>query len=184
MGQGLGLKIVKDLTGLLNGNIKVTSEEQKGTSFNITIPFEVRDVREKRKSIPKGSGIVLSKRMLVVEDEEINQMLFMKTFINNNKGYQLEMAQNGNHAFELLNKKKYDAIILKKTLTDMDTLVFIEKLRGLPNELIATIPILMASGSTMLDEQERFLSAGATAFLTKPYTKRALFKILEKLIQS
>ena len=184
VGQGLGLKIVKELTGLLNGSIKVTSEAQKGTSFNITIPFEIRDTREKRKSIPKGSGIVLSKRILIVEDEEINQMLFMKTFINNEKGYQLEMAQNGDHAFELLNKKKYDAIILKRTLTDMDSLAFIKKLRSLSNEVISTMPVLMASGSTMLDEQEQFLSAGATAFLPKPYTKRELFKILEKVIQS
>ena len=184
VGQGLGLKIVKDLTGLLNGNIQVASKEQEGTSFNITIPFEIRDVREKRKSVPKGSGIVLSKRILIIEDEEINQMLFMKTFINNEKGYQLEMAQNGDHAFELLNNKKYDAIILKRTLTDMDALEFIEKLRSNPNELIATMPVLMASGSTMLDEQERLLSAGATAFLPKPYTKRELFKILEKVIQN
>lgn len=183
MGQGIGLKIVKDLTALLHGNIQVASEENKGTSFNITLPFEIREVREKRKSIPKGSGILLSKRILTIEDEEINQMLFMKIFINNDKGYQLEMAQNGEHALELLNKKKYDAIIIKTTLTDMGGLEFIEKLRGISNEQLATLPILMASGSTMLDEQERVLSAGATAFLPKPFTKRELFNILEKVIK-
>lgn len=184
VGQGLGLKIVKDLVNLLNGNVTVSSKENQGTSFHLTLPFEVRDVKPKRKSVPKGSGIMMSKRILIVENEEINQMLFMKMFLNNQKGYHFEIADTASTALKFLNAKKYDVIIVKMTMPDMEGLSFIEQLRNHEIEQIKNTPILMASGSTMINEQERSLSAGANAFLPKPYSKKELFNMIESVLKS
>ena len=184
VGQGLGLKIVKDLVTLLNGNVIVSSKENEGTSFHLTLPFEIREVKPKRKSVPKGSGIMMSKRILIIENEEINQMLFMKMFLNNPKGYHFEIADTASTALQFLDAKKYDVIIIKMTLPDMEGLPFIEQLRNHEDEQIRNTPILMASGSTMINEQERSLSAGANAFLPKPYSKKELFNMLESLLKS
>jgi len=183
LGEGLGLKIVKDLVELLQGTITVTNGPERGAIFMCSLPFEKRKSKREKKTIKKGSGIYQSKRILIVEDQPDNQMLLMKTFLNNDKGYVIEIASNAAQAFDLLENRKYDLIISKNALADEDGVVFIQKLQQHHLEKIGAIPILVASGSTMILEQQEFLTAGASDFLPKPYTKKELFKCIEKLIR-
>ncbi len=182
IGEGLGLKIVKDLVALLNGTITVKSGAE-GTVFVCSLPFEKRKASRVKKTVKKGSGIFQSKRILIVEDEPTNQMLWMKTFLNNEKGYVIEIANNASHAFQLLETRKYDLTIVKKKLPDMDGLIFVDKMKSNAVDTIASTPILVASGSTMIEEQQEFLDSGAQLFLPKPYSKKELFKSIEKLIR-
>ncbi len=183
IGEGLGLKIVKDLTELLEGTISVTSESGKGTTFKLELPFELRKSQREKKTVAKGSGILISKRILIAEEKSANQMLFMKTFLNNEKGYVIEIASSGAHVLELINKKPYSLLLIKRTYPDMDSLDLIKEIRENDSDEVANMPILMASGSTMLSEQHEVLESGASAFLPKPYSKRELFKQIEKLIR-
>ncbi|MBL4664009.1 MAG: response regulator [Flavobacteriaceae bacterium] len=183
IGEGLGLKIVKDLVGLLDGKITVSNRDKQGAVFLCSLPFEKRKSKREKKTIKKGSGIYQSKRILIVEDKPDNQMLFMKTFLNNDKGYVIEIASNAAQAYDLLENRKYDLVISKNTLSDEDGVTFIQKLQQHSSKKIASIPILVASGSTMILEQQEFLNAGAAHFLPKPYTKKELFKCIEKLIR-
>ena len=183
LGEGLGLKIVKDLTESLNGSVQVDSEEGKGTIFTCMFPFKVRTSSREKKTIPKGSGILMSKRILIVEDETTNQMLMMKTFLNNEKGYVIEMAITGQHALELMENNRYNLVMFKSVLPDIDGIDFIKQIRNHERDGIANLPILIASGNTLKEEQEAVLSAGASAFLSKPYTKNELFKSIEQLIR-
>ncbi|MCW5519027.1 response regulator [Aureitalea sp. L0-47] len=183
LGEGLGLKIVKDLTESLNGTVQLSSEEGKGSVFTCVFPFEVRTGGREKKTVPKGTGILMSKRILIVEDETTNQMLMMKMFLNNEKGYVIEMAINAAHALELLENNNYNLIMFKSVLTDMKAEEFINALRSHKSEQVSKIPILIASGSTFKEQQESVLEAGASAFLAKPYTKNELFKCIEKLIR-
>lgn len=183
IGEGLGLKIVKDLVELLQGTVTVANGLEHGAVFTCSLPFEKRKAKREKKTIKKGSGIYQSKRILIVEDKPDNQMLLMKTFLNNDKGYVIEIASNVAQAFDLLESRKYDLIISKKALLDEDGIVFIKKLQEHSSEAIASTPILVASGSTMILEQQEFLNAGAAHFLPKPYTKKELFRCIEKLIR-
>jgi len=183
LGEGLGLKIVKDLTESLNGTVQLSSEEGKGSVFTCVFPFEVRSESREKKTVPKGTGILMSKRILIVENETTNQMLMMKMFLNNEKGYVIEMAVNAAHALELLQNNKYNLIIFKSVLSDMKAEELITVLRSHSNKGIAELPILIASGSTFKEQQESVLNAGASAFLAKPYTKNELFKNIEQLIR-
>ncbi|MBT8262052.1 MAG: hybrid sensor histidine kinase/response regulator [Bacteroidia bacterium] len=183
LGEGLGLKIVKDLTESLKGSVQVSSEEGKGTVFTCMFPFKVRASSREKKTIPKGTGILMSKRILIVEDETTNQMLMMKTFLNNEKGYVIEMAINSEHAFELLKNNRYNLIMFKSVLPDIDAIGLIKKIRNHEIDGIANLPILIASGNTLKEEQDAVLKAGASAFLPKPYSKNELFKSIEQLIR-
>ena len=183
LGEGLGLKIVKDLTESLNGTVQLSSEEGKGSVFTCVFPFEVRTGGREKKTVPKGTGILMSKRILIVEDETTNQMLMMKMFLNNEKGYVIEMAINAAHALELLENNNYNLIMFKSVLSDMNAEEFIALLKQHENERIAELPILIASGSTFKEQQESVLKAGASSFLAKPYTKNELFKCIEQLIR-
>ncbi|GAB5401028.1 MAG: hypothetical protein Aureis2KO_26130 [Aureisphaera sp.] len=183
LGEGLGLKIVKDLVGLLGGSIRVNSKVGQGTTFICEIPFEKRASKREKKTVKKGTGIFHSKRILIVEDDPTAQMLFMKTFLNNEKGYVIEMANSAEHLFSILVKKKYDLIILKKALPDATAAELLKVLKEDDHVLRHQIPLLMASGSTLVNEQEDMIKAGADAFLAKPYTKKELFKTIEKLLE-
>jgi len=183
IGEGLGLKIVKDLVELLSGTVKVNSSTTEGTVFMCSLPFEKRISKREKKTVKKGSGIFQSKRILIVEDEPTNQMLLMKMFLNNEKGYVIEIANNAAHAFQLLESRNYDLAIVKNKLPDMEGITFVEKMAGHVDKKVASIPVLVASGSTMIAEQQRFLNAGASHFLAKPYTRKELFKSIEILIR-
>ncbi len=182
IGQGLGLKIVKDLTESLNGEVRVASESGGGSSFQCVIPFEIRKGVRAKKTIPKGSGIMMSKRILIVENDPTNQMLFMKTFLNNEKGYVIEIAMSAEHAMELLENNNYSMVMFKTSLPDICGEELIAKLKNHKTNTIANLPILIASGNTLRQEQQAVMQAGASAFLAKPYTKKELFKIIEELI--
>ena len=183
IGEGLGLKIVKDLVELLGGNITASNGAKQGAIFNCSLPFEKRKPQREKKTIKKGSGIYHSKRILILEDKADNQMLLMKIFLNNDKGYVIEIASNVIQAIDLLENRKYDLILSKKAVADEDGIEFIRKIQEHSLETIASIPILVASGSTMALQKQEFLDAGAAHFLPKPYTKKELFKCIEKLIR-
>lgn len=185
IGEGLGLKIVKELVNLLKGTIKIDSTEGEGTTYNIMLPFVEREKKSAtKKSVPKGTGIVISKRILVVENEGIAQMLMMKTFLDNDDGYLIELARDGSHAMELLDKRKYHMIMTKTNLPDMKGHELIGNIRNHNNKQVQKLPILVVSGSTMTDEKESILSSGASAFLSKPYTKKELFSKIDVVLNA
>ena len=178
IGEGLGLKIVKDLSEVLNGSVSVTSKKEKGSVFTVTLPLEVRNTYKEKKTVPKGSGIFMSKRILIIEDDQISQMLFMKQFLNNEEGYQIEMVSSIEQAKERLSSKSYTAIITKIKLPNKTVKTLFDFVKNHSEET----PIIVASGKAMIDEQEQTIADGASLFLKKPYTKKELFKALKKVI--
>lgn len=183
MGEALGLKIVKELSKVLKGTIKVDSVVGEGTTYEITLPFIVRPKKKhQKKSVPKGTGIVISKRILVVENEKINQMLMMKTFLDNNDGLLIDIAKDGTQALEILEKRTYSLILVKSSLPDMTGNDLIQRIRTNANKSLTEIPILVVSGSSMKEEQENTLKVGASSFLSKPYTKKELFSRIDSLL--
>ena len=160
----------------------IESQEGRGTTFSLEIPFKVRKGDRPKKTVPKGSGIPLSKRILYVENETTNQMLFIKFFLNNDKGYVVELASNGQDALDLLATERFSLVVFKLNLPDMTGFDLIEKIRSSKNQKIASIPVVVASGSTLIEEQQAVIDAGASEFLPKPYSKSELFKKIDGLL--
>lgn len=184
LGRGLGLKIVQDLVSLMKGEVKVVSKKDVGTTFVTTLPFDlfVPNKERKTRTVPKGSGIVLSRRVLIVENNEIDQMLFVKTFINKGE-YHIEIAKDANQAMHLMERRTYYLVILKTKLPgEMNGVQLVKTIRNHQNDDIRALPILMVSGNVMADQQEMVLKAGVSDFLSKPYTSRELFKKVDKLV--
>jgi len=105
-GTGLGLTIVKKLVETLGGNIKLESIVDKGSSFTFQLPFNVSEKPLEivaKKSHTKESTLK-GKKILVVEDNKINQMVSRKML--ENRGVLCEIVDNGEDAIEIAKNNK------------------------------------------------------------------------------
>jgi len=82
-GTGLGLSISKQLVEMMDGDIKVQSQKDVGTSFTFTIPFKLKDTEDKRQyRLP--SSKLLNKRVLIIDstDKESNSLVHGFSYFN------------------------------------------------------------------------------------------------------
>ena len=182
LGDGIGLKIVKDLVQLMDGEVGVTSTLGEGSSFQVILPLRKGKSNKERKkrTTKKGSGILRGKHILVIENNDVDQMLLMKMFVNMD-GYNVEIAQDCGQAMNLLEKRNYALVILKTKLPDLSGQEMIRKIRMSSVQKIKDIPILVASGNVLQSQQRQLIESGASSFLAKPYTQGELYRAIKKL---
>jgi signal transduction histidine kinase/CheY-like chemotaxis protein len=179
LGDGLGLKIVKNLVQLMNGTVAVESKIDVGTEFILDIPFTTRIPKKKAYNTKKIPGIYINKNVLVIEDIKDNQMLFFKHFLNNDEAYVMHLAKDAEMAFSIMEKKRIDVIIAKTTIPDMDIFSFIDKVKAHPEKVICKTPIIVASGNSSFEFQNTLEEKEISNYLMKPFTKKELFKAIK-----
>lgn len=118
---GLGLAIVKQLVELQGGTIIVFSEEGKGSFFGFIMNFKKSNPQEITDDVePEASYLDISKesitkgtKVLVVEDIVLNQLLIKIILLD--FGFEIEIAENGKIAIDLLqkNENEYDIILME-----------------------------------------------------------------------
>jgi len=112
-------------------------------------------------------------KILSVEDNDINQMMITERL--NMRGYEVLQAFDGNQALHIAaNEPMIDLILLDIGLPDMNGLDVVDNLRS--KKLHQNTPILVLSGHTTSDYQERASNLGITKFYPKPVNFTELFK--------
>lgn len=169
-GTGLGLSIVKQLVTLYNGNIKFISDLNKGTTFTVAIPFEVSNIN--RLSIetisPEGEqNILYNKRLLLVEDNELNKVVAGRYLEKWHVNY--DVAENGIIAVELASTNNYDAILMDIQMPQMDGYQATQLIRTLNKSLNKQTPIIGLTAHAIAGEKEKCLNAGMNDYLAKPF---------------
>ncbi len=119
-GTGLGLTITKRLVELQGGTIHVKSEENKGSVFTFVLDYEISETKAKtqKSAHPHERKGLEGKRILIVEDNQINQFVAVK--ILKNWGIQTQICENGEEAIRLLSSKTFDLILLDLHMPVMD----------------------------------------------------------------
>src|SRR4030095_8687187 len=121
-GTGLGLSIVQELVLLQHGTIAAESRPGAGTTFNVIIPYTISS--ENITPVIKTSSIDEIEvgfdgvRVLVVEDNEINQSLIRHLFDSWNLAF--EIAGNGKEALEMLKHRQYHLVLMDIQMPEMD----------------------------------------------------------------
>jgi signal transduction histidine kinase/DNA-binding NarL/FixJ family response regulator len=182
-GTGLGLAIVHELVYLQNGTIVAESEEGKGTTFTITIPYLVssKTVEKKHVAPEKSTAAqsVTNARILVVEDNEINQSLL--THLLKAWHMEFDIAGNGKEALDRLAQKKYDLVLMDVQMPVMDGYTATRIIR---QELRSDIPIIAMTAHAMTGEREKCLAQGMNEYISKPIRDEQLHYLIAQFVHS
>ncbi|ELH4236049.1 response regulator [Vibrio fluvialis] len=182
-GTGLGLAITKHLVELMGGTIKVNSKLGEGSLFTISIPLESRSTAAANENAGQLSdtktydALDNSKHILVVEDTKTNQMVIQ--LLLNRMGYNVTIANNGQHAIELIEKNRsFDLIFMDISMPIMDG---IQATRILRSQRLTT-PIIALTAHSMNSDHQNCLAAGMNDIVLKPIRSKELQRISDRYL--
>jgi signal transduction histidine kinase/CheY-like chemotaxis protein/TolA-binding protein len=177
-GTGLGLTIVKKLIEILGGKINLDSVEGKGSSFSFELQFKIGtqlvSVEEKPKTY--DDSYLKNKKILLVEDNKINQMITYKML--HHKGIFCEIIGNGEDAVETAQKNKFDLILMDVHLPGINGTIATEEIRKFDTKT----PIIALTAISLDENREMLLSFGMTDVLTKPFVPEEFYAVIAKNI--
>jgi PAS domain S-box-containing protein len=182
-GTGLGLTIVKQLTEMQGGSISVKSKVNEGTEIAITLPFEKNKMKgtshgTNGKKVPDNNlGEV---RVLLAEDNEMNQMLANKIF--NKWRFHLDIADNGKEAIEKLRTSDYDLVLMDIQMPEMDGYEATQFIRHKLVPPKSEIPIIAMTAHAIVGEADKCISLGMDDYISKPFNQQTLYDKISSLL--
>jgi PAS domain S-box-containing protein len=179
-GTGLGLPIVRKLLNVMESDIYLESEEGKGSIFSFTLELQIGGVigdNEEESDIVFDDSLYRM-RVLVVEDNKINQMVVHR-FLTEWK-CKIDIADNGQIALNKIQEKDYDVILMDLHMPVMDGYTATNRIRDLEEPKKKSIPIIALSASALGEIEVRARKFGMDAFVTKPFVPKILFKTIKK----
>ncbi len=179
-GTGLGLTIVRQLVELQHGHIIVESEPGKGSTFKIELPYTLGELlpdsgesfnySTDNFTLPHQSDV----RLLVAEDNKMNQNLLRHLLGNRQLHYQL--VNNGQEALYALSRQHFDMVLMDLQMPEMDGYTATRKIR---EDLQSNIPIVAMTAHAMSGEREKCLQAGMNEYLSKPIRESELYHMIQ-----
>lgn len=175
-GTGLGLAISKSLINLMQGDLEVSSEVGKGSAFSFYIGYEeaTRAQEVTATVIPSNTH---SLSILVADDNETNCILIKK--IIESIGHRPTIVNNGKEVLTQLEQNSFDLIFMDLHMPEMDGL---EATKRIIEQYEEHRPKIIAITADAFEEtRNTCFSYGMDDFLTKPFLKKDLLKVIEKV---
>ncbi|MBD3725068.1 MAG: response regulator [Flavobacteriaceae bacterium] len=178
-GTGLGLYIVKKILEILGSEIHLNSETNKGTAFSFTLHFEKGTNLSKEKTKKSFSKDLFSnKRILLVEDNQINQMITKKML--EKKGITCEIIDNGEEAIEHLKSNLYDLVLMDVHLPGINGTEATSEIRTFDTKT----PIIALTAISLNENREMLLSYGMNDVITKPFVPENFYDTISTYLKN
>lgn len=166
---GMSLHLVKRYISFLGGDISVTANSAKGTTFSFTINGEVMsDLESNLTHLPKASS---KNKVLVIEDDYATSKL-LSNYLNK-WGYDPTIVNSEDQTFSQIEKEEFLAVILDIELPDVNGLELLKKLHDNPKT--KNVPVIVCS---IEPEQQKAFMMGAVEYFIKPINYNYLVEVL------
>jgi CheY-like chemotaxis protein/HPt (histidine-containing phosphotransfer) domain-containing protein len=189
-GTGLGLAISSELVDAMGGTLAYAANPGGGSVFTCTVVLDqgtvsaaagpgdvlARELPEDRRTLPVADEPTGRGRILVVEDNPVNQLV--ATGLLTALGYTCDTANDGLAAIEAARDRDFDAILMDVQMPQMDGYTATRHIRA--HETGRRRPIIAMTAAAIAGERERCLEAGMDDFLTKPVDATRLADTLRR----
>lgn len=182
-GTGLGLSIVKNLLTLMGSEIFLESELDKGSLFYFELEFEALESAGSSKEStiiepPKklSNDIMHHKKILIVEDNKINQMITRK-ILEKHKVI-CDLADNGTIAIDKMKNNEFDLILMDIHMPGISGIEATIEIR----KFNSTIPIVALTAVTLDENLDEFYLNGFNDIIPKPYKTEEFFQKINKYL--
>ena len=177
-GTGLGLSISKHLTQLLNGQISLESEKNKGSIFTIKIPFKLAKFLPQSQQSVFETKDLKNAKILIVEDNKMNQIVTNQLLKKWNSTTQ--SAYNGKEALDKLTEENFDLILMDLQMPVLDGYETTKKIKE--QKKWNKIPIIALTADAFPEIKKQALEVGMDEFITKPFNQEELYQKISKLV--
>ncbi len=203
-GTGLGMAITKNIVDMMGGDIRVESEEGKGSLFTVTLNLRLGSEAVKNEVIPadvltqpeiradiknlekekekKETHDYSGRRVLLAEDNELNREI--ATAILEEAGMTVDSVNDGDAAVSAINKApsdKYDLIFMDIQMPKMDGYTATREIRMLPDDRKADIPIIAMTANAFEEDKRKSYESGMNGHIIKPISIEEIAKVLDEI---
>ncbi len=173
-GTGLGLALSRKLTTILGGELMVTSEPEKGSTFTLRVPLSGPPQDAVLHALLKAQPDMRQRKVLIIDDdpsmrEGLSRMLTQE-------GFWAAVAQDGEEGLNLARTLHPDVITLDILMPGLDGWEVLSKLKE--DSELRHIPVVLL---TMMDDRERGFALGAAEYLCKPISRERLTEVMHRL---
>ena len=177
-GLGLGLSIAKENSELLGGEISVKSVKGEGATFKVLLPYKAVKVNTVQKNIEeKQFKSKIKHTILIAEDEDVNY-LFIEILLKEKMNLNCTTihAKDGVAAVEICkNNNNIDFILMDISMPLLDGYEATKQIRTFNK----TVPIVMQTAYSTIEDKEKAIEVGCNNFITKPINRKELKTILD-----
>lgn len=180
-GTGLGLVISEQLLALMGSGLHVESEYGRGSRFTFELACSIGEAKimttvADNEVAAAGEADSIQGRILVVEDNEINQIIVRE--ILQSLGFTLDVAANGIQALTMLMAQSYELILMDVHMPEMDGMEATKRIRELDH--YRDVPIIAVTANVMEWDHRSYLAIGMNGIITKPYDDTMMIRIIKE----
>lgn len=179
-GSGLGLAIVRDLVGLMGGQLSVESTPGSGSTFRVEIPVRSAGAAAAEKPAGTPPDPAPRLRVLVAEDNAVNRQVMRRLL--ERAGHDVVLAVDGREALEVWQDHPLDLVLMDLQMPGLDGLQALRMIRE--REALtgrARTPVAAVTAHASRDDRERCLAAGADHYVPKPFPPGVLEHLLAEV---
>jgi len=183
-GFGLGLNIVKKLINMMDGELKVKSTKNEGSTFSVKLNFEIPSANRIEQAKQNKSTLELpttwqKKKLLLIEDNEANIIYAQNLFALGH--IPIDIAKDLVAADQKIRAKKYDCILSDVKLPDGNSFELIAQLRGDNSAINQSTPIIMLTASANEKEAKYAQKLNVQSYIGKPFPPQLLITEMKKI---
>ena len=180
-GTGLGMTIVKKLTDIMNGTIKIDSKKGQGTKIAVSIPMKwCKDLSPETAEQKTVTTIPLKDmKVLLVEDNEMNREIAEEILTEN--GLVVDTANDGDIAVDKVRRAPpgaYNLILMDVQMPRMNGYDATKAIRKLEDPQKSKVPIIAMTANAFEEDKKNALAAGMNGHLAKPIDVQKLIQTL------